>query len=93
MTFRLSADWRIKTARVMGYHKTYIEGRNMLASKRRRPSERTVPRESERDFLEHGVRDPECRANLAHVRHGKLLSGLPETEVKMLVPCHSNLSS
>lgn len=33
------------------------------------------------------VRGPVCRADLAHVRHGKLLSGLPETAVKMLVPC------
>lgn len=30
---------------------------------------------------------PECRANLAHARHGKLLSSIPETAVKMLVPC------
>lgn len=33
------------------------------------------------------VRGPECRANLAQARHGKLLGGLPETAVKMLVPC------
>lgn len=33
------------------------------------------------------VRGFECRANLARPRHGKLLSGLPETAVKMLVPC------
>lgn len=52
MTFRPAADSRIKAAPVMGYHQTRIERTKHVRIKGR-AQRRTVPHESQRDFLGH----------------------------------------
>lgn len=89
MTFRPAADSRIKAAHAMGYHQTDSHRADETCSHQRDvPSEGPFRTRVSETFWDIDlVRGPECRANLAHPRHGKLLSGLPETAVKMLVPC------